>query len=111
MGGFLTRDCHVGRASSVDRHPLQQLLVPVLDVVLCLVRGMDSRLHPSSLVCPLATSLRIRAPTPQSARVLRRLEARRQIQTFAGSDEDWDARSKELSEEALENLRALGYIR
>ena len=25
---------------------------------------MDSRLHPSSLVCPLATSLRIRAPTP-----------------------------------------------
>ena len=36
---------------------------PVLDVVLCLVRGMDSRLHPSSLVCPLATSLRIRAPT------------------------------------------------
>ena len=25
---------------------------PVLDVVLCLVRGMDSRLHPSSLVCP-----------------------------------------------------------
>ena len=37
---------------------------PVLDVVLCLVRGMDSRLHPSSLVCPLATSLRIRAPTP-----------------------------------------------
>ena len=31
---------------------------PVLDVVLCLVRGMDSRLHPSSLVCPLATSLR-----------------------------------------------------
>ena len=37
---------------------------PVLDVLLCLVRGMDSRLHPSSLVCPLATSLRIRAPTP-----------------------------------------------
>ena len=25
---------------------------PVLDVVLCLVRGMASRLHPSSLVCP-----------------------------------------------------------
>ena len=38
---------------------------PVLDVVLCLVRGMDSRLHPSSLVCSLATSLRIRAPTPR----------------------------------------------
>ena len=37
---------------------------PVLDVVLCLVRGMDSRLHPSSLVYPLATSPRIRAPTP-----------------------------------------------
>jgi DNA-binding PadR family transcriptional regulator len=51
------------------------------------------------------------ATDDQSARVLRRLEARRQIQTFAGSDEDWDARSKELSEEALENLRALGYIR
>ena len=32
-------------------------------------------------------------PDDQSARVLRRLEARRQIQTFAGSDEDWDARS------------------
>ena len=51
------------------------------------------------------------ATDDQSARVLRRLEARRQIQTFAGSDEDWDARSKELSEEALENLRILGYIR
>ena len=37
---------------------------PVLDVVLCLVRGMDSRLHPSSLVCPLATSLRIRESSP-----------------------------------------------
>ena len=37
---------------------------PVLDVVLRLVRGMDSRLHPSSLVCPLGTSNRIRAPTP-----------------------------------------------
>ena len=32
------------------------------DVVLYV--RMDSRLHPSSLVCPLATSLRIRAPTP-----------------------------------------------
>ncbi len=38
---------------------------PVLDVVLRLVRGMDSRLHPSSLVCPLETSHRIRAPTPR----------------------------------------------
>ena len=31
FGGFLTRDGHVGRTSSVDRHPLQQLLVPILD--------------------------------------------------------------------------------
>ena len=38
---------------------------PVLDVVLRLVRGMDSRLHPSSLVCPLETSHRIHAPTPR----------------------------------------------
>ncbi len=43
---------------------------PVLDVGLCLVRGMDSRLHPSSLVCPLAPSLRSRAPTPIGAGVL-----------------------------------------
>ncbi len=37
---------------------------PVPDVVLRLVRGMDSRLRPSSLVCPLETSQRFRAPTP-----------------------------------------------
>ena len=40
---------------------------PVLDVVLRLVRRMDSRLHPSSLVCLLKTSHRIRAPTPACA--------------------------------------------
>ena len=50
--------------------------------------------------------------TAESARVLRRLEARRQLQTqFAAEDEDWDTRSRELSEKALENLRTLGYIR
>ena len=38
---------------------------PVPDVVLRLVRGMDSRLHPSSLNCRLDTSHRIRAPTPR----------------------------------------------
>ena len=37
---------------------------PVPDVVLRLVRGMDSRFHPSSLNCRLETSHRIRAPTP-----------------------------------------------
>ena len=36
----------------------------VLNTVLLLVCGMDSRLHPSSLNCRLETSHQIRAPTP-----------------------------------------------
>ena len=46
-----------GDVASTDQRAIRG--GPVLDVVLCLVRGMDSRRHPSSLVCPLATSLRI----------------------------------------------------
>ena len=50
--------------------------------------------------------------TEESAFVLRRLEARRQLQTqFAAEGENWDTRSRDLSEKALENLRTLGYIR
>ena len=41
---------------------------PVPGVVFRFVRGMNSRFHPSSLVCPLETSHRIRAPTPQIER-------------------------------------------
>ena len=57
-----TRACHGLHVSQWPIHPRRQstdqsaiIGGPVLDVVLCLVRGMDSRLHPSSLVCPLAT--------------------------------------------------------
>ena len=61
-GGDGRRGQPDGDVASTDQRAIRG--GPVLDVVLCLVRGMDSRLHPSSLVCPLATSLRIRAPTP-----------------------------------------------
>ena len=59
-GGDGRRGHPDGDVASTDQSAI--IGSPVLDVVLCLVRGMDSRLHPSSLVCPLATSLRIRAP-------------------------------------------------
>ena len=61
-GGDGRRGQPDGDVASTDQSAIRG--GPVLDVVLGLVRGMDSRLHPSSLVCPLATSLRIRAPTP-----------------------------------------------
>ena len=61
-GGDGRRGQPDGDVASTDQRAIRG--GPVLDVVLCLVRGMDSRFHPSSLVCPLATSLRIRAPTP-----------------------------------------------
>ena len=64
-GGAGRRGHPDGDVASTDQRAI--IGGPVLDVVLCLVRGMDSRLHPSSLVCPLATSLRIRAPTPHPA--------------------------------------------
>ena len=54
---------------------------PVLDVVLRLVRRMDSRLHPSSLVCLLKTSHRIRAPTPRE-RQMRRFKSVGHAQRF-----------------------------
>ena len=66
-GGDGRRGQPDGDVASTDQRAIRG--GPVLDVVLCLVRGMDSRLHPSSLVCPLATSLRIRAPTPIAASV------------------------------------------
>ena len=64
-GGEGRRGQPDGDVASTDQSAIRG--GPALDVVLCLVRGMDSRLHPSSLVCPLATSLRIRAPTPLAA--------------------------------------------
>ena len=63
-GGEGRRGQPDGDVASTDQSAIRG--GPVLDVVLCLVRGMDARFHPSSLVCPLATSLRIRAPTPAS---------------------------------------------
>ena len=71
-GGDGRRGQPDGDVASTDQRAI--IGGPVLDVVLCLVRGMDSRLHPSSLVCPLATSLRIRAPTPR-----RRWRTRRDV--------------------------------
>ena len=62
-GGDGRRGQPDGDVASTDQSAIRG--GPVLDVVLCLVRGMDARLHPSSLVCPLAPSLRIRAPTPR----------------------------------------------
>ncbi len=53
-----------GDVASTDQRAI--IRGPVLNVVLRLVRRMDSRLHPSSLVCPFETSQRIRAPTPRT---------------------------------------------
>jgi hypothetical protein len=62
---------------------------PVPDVVFRFVRGMNSRFHPSRLVCPLETSHRIRAPTPflcgrGSVSPWRREAARRQKVVSSG---------------------------
>ena len=56
---------HVAGEQHFDRSPQGAIVgSPVPDVVLRLVRGMDSRFHPSSLNCRLEPSHRIRAPTP-----------------------------------------------
>ncbi len=67
-GGDGRRGHPEGDVASTDQRAI--IGGPVLDVGRCLVRGMDSRLPPSSLVCPLAPSLRSRAPTPIGAGVL-----------------------------------------
>ena len=52
------------------------------------------------------------ADPEQAARLLRRLEARRQIQAnFDPGGTDPANRYKRLNQKALENLRTLGYLR